>query len=57
MKDKLKVYAGIALVSCFIWLAISNAIQAFKCPQLTNTELMFRIPKIFIADYKSCESR
>ena len=55
--SKAKTIALMMLIASFVWFAISNAIQAFKCPQLTQTEQMLRMHKTFIADYVKCESR
>lgn len=43
------------LVSIFLWLSISSIIQAFKCPKLTQSELLLRVPNSFIGDWYECE--
>lgn len=42
------------LLTVFLWLSISNIIQAFNCPEMTNTELFLHLPKSFICDWTSC---
>jgi len=44
----------IAIVTAVLWLAISNAIQAFKCPRMSQTELLIHIPKSFVCDWNQC---
>jgi len=34
-----------------LWISISTVIQRFKTPELTETELLLRIPKSFICDW------
>lgn len=42
------------LVAVLLWVAISTMIQAFKCPELSQTELFLRIPKSFICAWEHC---
>jgi hypothetical protein len=35
-----------------IWIAVSNTIQAFKCPEMTTTELFLHLPKTIIGDWQ-----
>ena len=55
---KIKNYASNALytvlVVVFLWVAVSNIIQAFKCPEMTQTELFIHIPKSFVCDWQHC---
>jgi uncharacterized membrane protein YphA (DoxX/SURF4 family) len=37
------------------WLIIANFIQAFMCPEMTETQLFFHLPKSFICDFKACQ--
>lgn len=43
-----------ALGTVFFWAGISNVIQAFKCPEMSQTELFIHIPKSFVFDWKNC---
>lgn len=45
----------IILVVLCLWTAITNIIQAFKCPRMTQTELFLHIPKSFICDWEICD--
>lgn len=56
MKRKLENSIAIILTLCIIWIAISSTIQRFKCISLTETEILIRIPKSFILDWKNCYS-
>ncbi len=42
------------LVAVFLWVSISNTIQAFKCPKMSQTELFLNIPKSFVCDWQHC---
>ena len=57
-KFKIKEYASNALytvlVAVLLWVAVSNIIQAFKCPKMTNTELFLHIPKSVVCDWQHC---
>lgn len=44
----------IFLVLVFLWISISTTIQAFKCPEMTQTELLINIHKSFLCDWKKC---
>jgi len=46
----ISVYA--LLIAIIIWCFISNIIQAFICPEMTQTELFLHIPKSFICDWQ-----
>ena len=37
-----------------VWVSISNVIQAFKCPKMSQTELFLHIPKSFVCDWDNC---
>lgn len=54
---KIKNYLLAFLLVLVLWLSISIINQAILCPQLTQTEMLLRIPKIFVANYYECESR
>jgi len=43
------------IVALLFWVAISTTIQAFKCPDMTRTELFLRIPKSFICNWLDSE--
>jgi membrane protein involved in colicin uptake len=42
------------LVAVFLWAAISTMTQAFKCPEMSQTELFIHIPKSFVCDWQHC---
>jgi len=42
------------LVAVFLWVSITNIIQSFKCPKMTQTELLIHIPKSFVCDWQHC---
>ena len=46
------VYLGIVM---FFWLFISNLIQAFNCPKMSQTELFMQLPNSFIGNWKYCK--
>lgn len=50
IKIKLKGFCTIVI----LWIAISNGIQAFKCPEMTETQLFLHLYKSFILDFQSC---
>jgi hypothetical protein len=37
------------------WIVISSSIQAFKCPEMTQTEQFLSIPKSFVMQWDECE--
>lgn len=55
--DTFKRYTGnaifVLLVLSVLWLVISNLIQAFMCPEMTQTELFLHMPKSFVCDWKT----
>lgn len=40
------------LVLLLLWIAVTSIIDRFKNPKLTETEILLRIPKSFILDFK-----
>jgi hypothetical protein len=46
-----KTIKAIIIILC-LWIAISCIIQAIKQPEMTQTEIFLRIPKLIIGDYK-----
>ena len=56
MKDKTvdKMAKGVLWFfgAFFLWLSITTNIQAFKCPQLTQTQLIIKMPKSFILQFE-----
>lgn len=44
-----------ALIALFCWMSITNIIQAFKCPKMTQTELLLHINKSFVCDWNKCK--
>lgn len=51
IKDNISNALYFVLVAVFLWVVISNIIQAFKCPEMSQTELFIHIPKSFVCDY------
>ena len=46
----------IIVVVFVIYLSIVNAVQAFKCPDLTNTELFLLLDESFWMDWTECKN-
>jgi hypothetical protein len=42
----------VILLVILVWMAITNIIQAFKNPKMTNTELFLHIPKSIVLNYE-----
>ena len=56
MKDFiLNVLLRYVFIIAILWILISSAIQAFKCPKYTRTELFLRIPQSYICNWTECE--
>ncbi len=53
-KTQLIACAYVLLVAVFLWVSVSNIIQAFKCPKMTQTELFLHIHKSFVCDWQHC---
>lgn len=54
IKENIRNALYFLLFAVFLWVGISNVIQAFKCPKMTQTELFLRIPKSFVCDWDNC---
>ena len=54
-REKIQTTIEIILLPFILWIAISIMIQAFKCPQMTSTQLILNIPHSFVCDFKECE--
>ena len=58
-KNKIKDYAISmlynVLAAVFLWVGITSTIQRFKCPSMTETELLLHIPNSFVCDWTHCE--
>ena len=66
-KFKIKNYDGNALytvlvtvllwvlVTVILWVLVSSVIQAFKCTDMTQTQLFLHIPKSFVCDWNYCK--
>ena len=54
MKNKLRNIALYLIIILIIWLPITSIIQAFKCAEMTQTELFLHIPNSYILDFKNC---
>ena len=44
----------IVLIIATVWGSVSTAVQAVKCPHLTQTELFLKIPNSFICNWENC---
>jgi len=57
-KFKIKEYTNnklyTVLIAVLLWVAISSIIQAFKCTDMTQTQLFLHIPKSFVCDWEHC---
>lgn len=57
-KHKFKEYVSNALYAVLVavlgWVAVSSIIQAFKCTDMTQTELFLHIHKSCVCDWKHC---
>lgn len=42
------------LSTVFLWISVSSTIQAFKCPKMSQTELLLHTPKSFVCDWQYC---
>lgn len=54
-KEDIALFVYLILILCFVWVSISSIILRFKCPKLTETEILISIPKSFVCDFKICE--
>jgi hypothetical protein len=45
----------IIVISVMMWIMTTNVIQAFKCPEMSQTELFIHLPKSFILNFKNCK--
>ena len=52
LKKEISNAVYLVLFAIFLWGAVSNIIQAFKCPEMSQTELFLHIPKSFVCDWK-----
>jgi hypothetical protein len=51
-KFKIEELISILLFTIVIWVSVSSLIQAFNCPNMTQTQLFLHIPKSFIGDWR-----
>ena len=55
-KLKIKDYASnplyTVLVAVLLWVSVSTMIQAFKCTDMTQTQLFLHIPESFVCDWQ-----
>jgi hypothetical protein len=54
MKKKFEAVLVVAYAVLAIWLLVSNVIQAYKCPEMTQTELFLHIPESFVCNWNHC---
>lgn len=55
MKKIIKNMLFWLIVLTFLWLSVSNIIQAFKCSKMTQTELLINLPNSFLGNWKNCD--
>ena len=55
IKNNLEDILITVIIMLVSWIAITNVIQACKCPLMTQTELFIHIPKTFVCDWKECD--
>lgn len=48
----IKDYVVYIVSVIFVWISISSTICAFKNPELTQTQLLLRIPQSFILNFE-----
>lgn len=57
--NKIKQYTSnvvhAVVVALLLWIAVSTRIQAFKCTDMTQTQLFLHIPNSFVCDWKYCK--
>ena len=54
MKEKIKFMCLNIFYIVIIWLTITNFIQAYYCPNMTQTELFLHLPKSFVCNWEKC---
>lgn len=52
--EKAKLLLHLFTVLIALWVFMSMATQAFKCPKMTNTELLINLPNSLVGKYKEC---
>ena len=52
--ERKNILLDILLISA-LWLFATNLTQALKCPKMTKTELLLKIPSAFILDFEECK--
>jgi hypothetical protein len=41
-------------ISFLVWIGVSSVIQAVKCPDLTQSQILLRVPDSFVCDWIDC---
>ena len=54
IKDNINNALYFVLAAVLLWVSISSIIQAFKCPEMSQTELFIHIPNSFVCDWQHC---
>jgi len=55
-KSIIILLALVIILLVLLWCKISITIQAFKCPQMTQTELFLNMPKSFMCEWRVCDT-
>lgn len=52
ISEDLKLILKVFIIAIMLWFGITITIQAFICPEMTNTELILNSPNSFILNFK-----
>ena len=55
--QSIKEVLYLILAALFIWIAITCAIQGFKCDSMTQAQLFKRIPHTVVLDFITCDNK
>jgi len=53
-KYRIFIFFYALLIMLWLWTSGTCCVQAFKCPQMTQTQLFLNIPNSFVCDWKNC---
>ena len=54
-ENKLKLICVILIGLMLFWVALTTAIQRFKCDKLTETQLLKRTPESVMCNWQVCD--
>ena len=55
MKQNIADFTLRIIILAFVWTLGTTFVQMFKCPQLTQTQLIINIPNSVHMDFKVCD--